>query len=140
VFDFAAQAADRAVDADGFVHVLSRPRRAAAVVQAQLIVRVPIRGANPASQVPRHSRHAIRLVGGIGQSGLNLLRECRGDSFIGIKRQNPVVRGEGSREVLLRDVPRPGANHDPFGHLLRESDRVVRALRIDHDDLIGPAD
>jgi hypothetical protein len=34
------------------------------------------------------------FVGGIGQRGLNLLRKCRGDSFVGIKRQDPVVRGE----------------------------------------------
>src|SRR5262249_31318024 len=54
VFDLAVEATDGAVDGDRFVHVLSGPPGTAAIVEPQLIVGIPIGGANPATEMPGH--------------------------------------------------------------------------------------
>ena len=49
-------------------------------------------------------------------------------------------RGQRCGEVLLVDISRPRTNHDPFCELSSNGDGFVRALGVDHNELVGPAD
>ena len=61
-----------------------------------------------------------------------------GDALVGVERKNPVVRGQGRGVILLIDVAVPGTHVDALGELARDGDGVVRAFRIDDDNLVGP--
>ena len=82
----------------------------ASIVEPQLIVGVPVGGANPPSEVMRDSRNPVPGVPRIGgERRSNLGGQGAGDPFVGVERQDPVVSGQRRGEVLLRRVacPRP---------------------------------
>ena len=91
--------------------------------------------------MPRDARHAVRRVRRLRQRRLDFLRQRRRDAFVGVERQDPVVRRQRRREVLLRDVPGPRSRTITRSVNCRAMrDGVVGALGVDDDDLVGPAD
>src|SRR3954466_4507267 len=100
--------AGRAIRLHGLMDATSVPARRAAVVETQLVVRIPICRSDPASQIPRDARNAIAALrrGFLSQLS-DFLGEIRGDALVGIERQYPVVRRETRRVVLLRAVAGP---------------------------------
>src|SRR5205814_739436 len=88
-----------------FVHAPAIPPRDPTVVQTQLIVRVPVRGADPSSQIPGHSRYAITAAARpLLQKVFDFGGEVGADPFVRVERQDPVVRRKGGSVVLLRAI------------------------------------
>ncbi len=73
----------------------------------------------------------------------NSVSRFRRQYFVGIENENPLVP---EREIFQRPVffLRPGAIefelHDPRAKLFRDALRPIRALRVDHENFIGPPD
>ena len=105
--------ADRSGGIDRLVDPAGPPPRAAAIVKAQLRIRIPVGRAEPAAEVLCHPWNAV--AGGIrvGKGSGDFARQIGRDSFVGIHRQHPVELSLGSREVLLRGIAGPLVNDDP---------------------------
>ena len=99
---------------DRFVHAPELPARAAPIVEAELIVRIPVGRADPAAEVPRHARDAkAGDAGGFASDRADFGGELARDALVGVDRQDPVVAGLARGEVLLRGVAGPVADDDP---------------------------
>ena len=123
------------------VHALAVEPPDAAIVEAQLIVRIPVRAADPASEIVRHARHAEAADVGPGAHDLlDFGCQRRRNALVGIDGQNPVVGGDGGGVVPLRAVPFPVVDDDARGEALGERHRLVRAVGVDDDDFVGPFD
>ena len=139
VQQLAAQCVDGAVGLHRFVHEMTGPSRPCAVIEAQLVVGIPVGRANPSAQVEGDARDAEacdlirRRVDGVS----NLIGERWRDPLVGVERKNPVVAGQRGGEVFLGDIARPGAHHDAGPALVRDTSGVVGALAVDHDDFVG---
>ena len=98
---------------------LRRPRRApspprarscrstradAPVVEAQLIVGIPVGRPDPAAEVPGDARDAERRVRPASAASVDLISaaSCRRHPLVGVERQNPVVARDRRGVVLLR--------------------------------------
>ena len=139
VLQLAMQSADAPTRVHRFVDVTAVPLRRAPIVEPELVIRVPIRGANPATQIPGHARHTIARRGRIVPQRLgDLTGERRRDPLVGIERENPVVRGDRCGEVLLCSVTGPIPDEHAIRVLSGDGQRVVGAPRINHDELVGP--
>ena len=130
------------MDGDGFVHVTARPSGGAAIVEPQLIVRIPVGRSNPPTEMPGHPRDPVCRVGWrpTCERGLDFGGELRRHALVGVERQDPVVARDRRRVILLIDVSRPLADEDAVSVSLRDGDRRIRALRIDDDDFVRPGD
>ena len=149
MFQLAAQPPDGAVgrragapaNRHRLVHVSPGPFRGAPVVQAQLMVGIPVRGSNPLAEMPRHARDAISGMRRFRrQHVLDFTRELRRHALIGVERQDPVVARDRRRVVFLGDVAGPLAHDDMWREPLRDRHGVVGAAGIDDDQLVGPGD
>ena len=115
------------------------PAGAAAVVEAQLVVGIPVGRADPASEMERDSRHPV--AGGVGlalQHTADLGGQLGRHPFVGVEREDPVVAGLGRRVVLLCHVPGPRAHGHPWCEPPGDLHRGVGAAGIDDHDLVGP--
>ena len=98
VLQVVAQLADRAVGLHRFVDAAQLPARAPPVVEAQLVVGVPVGRANPAAEVPGHARNANPATAGSPASSRpDAARQLGRDALVGVNRQNPVVGGLARR-------------------------------------------
>ena len=141
VLDLALERAGPSLDGHRLVHVPLDPPARAAVVEAELEVRVPVGGANPPAEVPRHPRNPVALVRRLAlEPGLDLAGQRRRDPLVGVQREDPVVPGERGRVVLLRAVARPVPHEHPVGVPPRDLDRAIGAARVHDDDVVGPGD
>ncbi len=59
---------------------------------------------------------------------------------LGVERQHPIASAARDRPVLLRPVSWPVCRFDGGTHAFADGDGIVRAARIDDDDLIFPGD
>ena len=80
------------------------------------------------------------MAGSARSSARISVAQLGGDALVGVERKNPVVGREGCGVILLIDVAVPRAHVDAIGELPRDRDRVVRALGVDDDDLVGPGE
>src|SRR5690606_27975502 len=95
---------------DRLVHTTLLPPSRPPIVEAELVVRIPVGRAEPAAEVPRDARYAIALGRRRVEDALNLPREVRRDTFVGVDGKNPVVPGVVCGEVLLGGIPGPGVH------------------------------
>src|ERR1035437_900899 len=90
VLELAAQHARTAADRDRLVYVPAGPLGGAAIVQPQLKVGIPVGGADPATEMPRHARYLVapvRQARGAGRhQGLDLARQLWRDALVGVER------------------------------------------------------
>ncbi len=141
VMQFSAQLADTTLYLDRLVHMPTGPFARPAVVEAQLIIRIPVRGADPSAQVPRDARDAIPCRPWRGlEDRLDFVGERCRDALVGVNRENPIVCADRGRVIFLRDVSWPRPDDDPVGVLPGDPDGIVRALGIDDNDFVGPGD
>src|SRR5215471_5560197 len=99
------------------MHKVALPASGVAVVQPQLVVRIPARMLDPAIHVMAKSRHLIagnirRTALGPGQAGTlsridsslescDFRKELRGYRLVCVDAENPVIPGLRGREVFL---------------------------------------
>jgi hypothetical protein len=141
VLEVLREHAHGAVGLHGLVDVPRHPPRAAAIVETQLIVGIPVRRPNPSPKMPGHPRDSTAGDSRVGgQRGPDFSRELRRDALVGIDRQNPVVRRLGCGEVLLLGVAWPVADDHARAGGAGAGDRVVRAAAVNHQHLGRPGD
>ena len=137
----AAAASRRSAQLNRLVDAPAVPASGAPVVQAQLIVRVPVGRPDPAPQVPRDAGDPVAARGWRTiHQGSDLCGERRRDALVGVEREDPVVRREPRGVVFLRAIPRPPAHFHPRRQALRDRHRPIGAARIDDDRFVGPGD
>jgi hypothetical protein len=139
VQELSAELLDAPRTLDRLVDRVFTPARGAAVVQPDVVVGIPVRAANPLSEVVRNAGDLVAADGGTcPEQRLDLGGQRRGHALVGIEGENPVIRGEILGMVLLRAVAGPVAHLDA-GHVGPCAlDRVVGAVGVDEDDLVGP--
>ncbi len=90
------------------VHALAVEPADAAIVEPQLVVGVPVRAADPASEIVRHARHAIAADAGSGAHDLlDFGGQRRRHALVGVDGEDPVVGGDVGGVVPLRAVALP---------------------------------
>ena len=123
------------------VHALAVEAADTSIVEPQLIVGIPIGSANPAAQVVRHARHAIAAHRRpCTHDLLDLGGELRRNPLVGVDRQDPVVGGDLGGVVALRAVARPVVDDDAGRVASGERHGLVRTVRVDDHDFVGPFD
>ena len=139
VLQLSAQPPDRALHGHGLVHVAAGPLGGAAIVEAKLIVGIPVGAPDPPAQMPGDARNAEGGMSRLcGHERLDLGGELGRDALVGVQRENPVVARNRRGVVLLRDIPRPVANDHAVSEPPGDGDGLVAAFRVDDHQFVGP--
>src|SRR5215471_16118811 len=136
------------------MHKVTLPASGVAVVQPQLVVRIPARMLDPATHVlakPRHfiAGHIESLRRGRCNNGSlfsldssfesrDFRNELRGYRLVCVNAENPVIAGLPGREVFLGRIARPVLYDYPVGESAGYLDCAITTARVDDDDLVGP--
>src|SRR4030095_15051924 len=129
----------RAANRDRFMHVATLPSRLAPIVQTHLIVGIEVGRSDPPSEMIGDAWNPVAPQWWLGRQQSSYLgRERRRYPFVGVDRENPVMAGEAGGEILLVDVAGPCSCLSYRSLRAGDGKRVVRAARVDDDDLVGP--
>ncbi len=121
------------------VHEGSFPTCPSPIEEANLRVRVPVGGPDPAAHVVRHARNPVaRVVEAPGAERLDLLLQCLWDALVGVESEDPVVGRQVHDEVSLGHPPGPrGVDGHPSSSSLGDLPCAVRGAAVHHHDLVA---
>src|SRR5574341_1985638 len=81
-------------------------------------------------------------IAGRGRTGRDHAGDFRGQlrrhAFVGVEREDPIVRGLVGGEILLRDVDGPRPHDHTVRELPRNRHGGIGAFAVDDDDFVGP--
>src|SRR5919109_2636403 len=100
----------RTVDKNFLMRIRAAPRGSVTSEQAYIIVRIPSTSSPPTPQIENQSSDQESGAAGtpLTQRFPNFISKFRGNAFVGIDKQNPILGCLRVREGLLISISRPG--------------------------------
>ena len=108
------------------------------IVEPQLRVGIPVSAPDPTPEIPRHARNAIAGSFRLFEDSADLIGQIGRHVLVGVEREDPVVRREVRRAVLLRSIPGPVEDLHSRRVPPRDVHGSIGAAGIDDDDFVSP--